>query len=140
MDSVSEEEKLRNNLKIDTKTVFHGLNQSQRILFKACFGYIPVKDWMKSVKSKKWASEFVQKLLWPEKNDFEEEIQNVEKEEQEFDLQTYLTKLKSNEELQPFLLHNDGTMKEMFKKGRNFSQVEEENFLKATQVRTWKKK
>ena len=137
MDSVSEEEKLKNELAVDTKTIFHGLNQSQRLLFKACFGYIPVKDWKKSAKSKTQASEFVQKLLWPEKNDFGEEIQNVEKEErEEFDLHTYLTKLKSNEELQPFLLHNDGTMKQIFDKGRNFSQVEEENFLKTTQVRT----
>lgn len=103
-----------------------GLTRSDRLLFKALFGYVKVKQLMDlPVKTRDQSCSYVAKMLWPENEDDDDDDGVT------FDLQTLI----SERSIPKIFDSNINELKIMFEHGRHLNDLNQSGFIRAFTVR-----
>ena len=112
----------------EESSLSHGLTKSDRLLFKALFGYVKVKQLMDlPVKKRDQSCSYVAKMLWPENEDDDDDKDDGVI----FDLQTLI----SERSIPKIFDSNINELKIMFEHGRHLNDLNQSGFIRAFTVR-----
>ena len=120
----------------NSESIFSTFSTVDRKLLKALFGYIEIKDFSHSGPTKlpSDATREVHDLLWPKKNDVGDLLDISSEDKIPFDLKNFIEqrfKKQTNDHIQPILLHDEKSIKQMFQDGRGFDSFQEQAFVRS---------